>query len=136
LPKPRDFGGPAMATATDNEPMLKLSAERGYALLTTFQEAPERVRAKTERYVKYASACGQRNPLRNITTSRLVYIAEFRRKAIEDLREAVSYEVSVQAQRGFLNTGRRFTTSIFPTTSARSMCWWRRAFTLWVTRNR
>jgi len=102
LPKPRDPGGPAMATATDNEPMLKLSAERGYALLTTFQETPERVRAKTERYVKYASAAGQRDPLKNITASRLVYIADSRQKAIEDLREAVSYEVSVQAQRGFL----------------------------------
>jgi limonene 1,2-monooxygenase len=102
LPKPRDAGGPSMATATDNEPMLRLSAERGYALLTTFQETPERIRSKTERYVKYASACGQRDPLQNITTSRLVYIADSRREAIEDLREGVAYEVSVQAQRGFL----------------------------------
>jgi limonene 1,2-monooxygenase len=102
LPKPRDSGGPAMATATDNEPMLKLSAERGYALLTTFQETSERVRAKTERYVKYALAAGQPDPLSNITVSRLVYISDSRQKAIEDLREAVAYEVSVQAQRGFL----------------------------------
>jgi limonene 1,2-monooxygenase len=102
LPKPRDSGGPAMATATDNEPMLKLSAERGYALLTTFQETPERVRTKTERYVKYALAAGQRDPLSKITVSRLVYIADSRQKAIEDLREGVAYEVSVQAQRGFL----------------------------------
>ncbi len=102
LPKPSDAGGPAMATATDNEPMLKLSAERGYALLTTFQESPERVRKKTERYVKYASAAGRRDPLNNITVSRLVYIADSRQKAIEDLREAVTYEVSVQAERGFL----------------------------------
>lgn len=102
LPKPRDSGGPAMATATDNEPMLKLSAERGYAMLTTFQETPERVRTKTERYVKYALAAGQRDPLSNITVSRLVYIADSRQQAIEDLREGVAYEVSVQAQRGFL----------------------------------
>ena len=34
--------------------------------------------------------------------SRLVYIAETREQAIEDLRAAVTYEVSVQAQRGFL----------------------------------
>jgi limonene 1,2-monooxygenase len=102
LPKPRDPGGPAMATATDHEPMLKLSAERGYALLSTFQETPERVRAKTERYVTYASAAGQRDPLKNITVSRLVYISDSRQQAIEELRDAVTYEVSVQAQRGFL----------------------------------
>lgn len=102
LPKPRDTGGPAMATATDNEAMLKLSAERGYAMLTTFQETAERVRAKTERYVKYARAAGRRDPLKNIVASRLVYIADTRKNAIEDLREAVTYEVSVQAQRGFL----------------------------------
>ncbi len=55
-----------MATATDNEAMLKLSAERGYTLLTTFQETPQRVRIKTERYVKYALAAGQHDPLKNI----------------------------------------------------------------------
>lgn len=102
LPKPRDAGGPAMATATDNEPMLKISAERGYTLLTTFQETPQRVRAKSERYVQYALAAGQRDPLKNIAVARLVYIADTRQQAIEDLREAVTYEVSVQAQRGFL----------------------------------
>jgi alkanesulfonate monooxygenase SsuD/methylene tetrahydromethanopterin reductase-like flavin-dependent oxidoreductase (luciferase family) len=102
LPKPRDAGGLAMATATDSEPMLKLAAERGYALLTTFQETAARVRAKTERYVDYATAAGQRDPLKNITVSRIVYIADTRQKAIEDLRAAVAYEVSVQAQRGFL----------------------------------
>jgi alkanesulfonate monooxygenase SsuD/methylene tetrahydromethanopterin reductase-like flavin-dependent oxidoreductase (luciferase family) len=102
LPKPRDAGGPAMATATDNEPMLKLAAERGYALLTTFQETAARVRAKAERYVNYALAAGQRDPLKNIVVSRIVYIADTRQKAIEDLRAAVAYEVSVQAERGFL----------------------------------
>jgi alkanesulfonate monooxygenase SsuD/methylene tetrahydromethanopterin reductase-like flavin-dependent oxidoreductase (luciferase family) len=91
-----------MATATDNEPMLKLAAERGYALLTTFQETAARVRAKAERYVNYALAAGQRDPLKNIVVSRIVYIADTRQKAIEDLRAAVAYEVSVQAERGFL----------------------------------
>lgn len=102
LPKPRDAGGPVMATATDNEPMLKLSAERGYTILTTFQETPQRLRAKTDRYVKYALDAGQPDPLKNITASRLIYIADSRQKGIEDLRDAVTYEVSVQAQRGFL----------------------------------
>lgn len=102
LPKPRDLDGPVMATATDNEAMLKLSAERGYTLLTTFQESASRLRAKTERYVKYASAVGQSDPIKNITVSRIIYIADSRQMAIEDLRPAVTYEVSVQAQRGFL----------------------------------
>jgi limonene 1,2-monooxygenase len=102
LPKPRDPDGPVMATATDNEAMLKLSAERGYTILTTFQESASRMRAKTEVYVKHALAAGQRDPVKNMTASRIVYIADSRRKAIEDLRTAVTYEVSVQAQRGFL----------------------------------
>jgi len=102
LPKPRDAGGPVMATATDSESMLALAAQRGYTLLTTFQETPDRVRAKTERYIAEATRSGVENPLRNITASRIVYIADSRRKAIEDLRPAVTFEVSVQAQRGFL----------------------------------
>jgi limonene 1,2-monooxygenase len=101
LPKHRD-ATPAMATATDTESMFKLAAERGYTLLTTFQETPARLRAKAERYVNYALAAGQKDPLNNIAVARCVYIADTRQKAIEDLREAVTFEVSVQAQRGFL----------------------------------
>jgi alkanesulfonate monooxygenase SsuD/methylene tetrahydromethanopterin reductase-like flavin-dependent oxidoreductase (luciferase family) len=102
LPKPRDPDGPVMATATDNEVMLKLAAERGYTILTTFQENASRLRAKTELYVKHGLAAGQRDPIKNMTVARIVYVADSRQKAIEDLRSAVTYEVSVQAQRGFL----------------------------------
>jgi limonene 1,2-monooxygenase len=102
LPKPRDPDGPVMATATDSEAMLKLAAERGYTILTTFQENASRLRTKTESYVKHALAAGRRDPIKNMTVARIVYIADSRQKAIEDLRPAVAYEVSVQAQRGFL----------------------------------
>jgi limonene 1,2-monooxygenase len=102
LPKPFDVKTMAMATATDSEPMIKAAAERGYTLLSAFLESPKRIRAKAERYVQYAKAVGHTDPLKNITVSRLVYIADSREQAIEDLRAAVTYEISVQAQRGFL----------------------------------
>lgn len=102
LPKPRDANGLAMATATDTEPMLKLSAERGYTLLSAFVESPARCSAKFERYRQYALAAGQPNPLANIACSRIVYIADTRKQAIEDLRDAVTFEVGLQAERGFL----------------------------------
>ena len=107
LPKPQNQGAMAMATATDTEPMLKMAAERGYTLLSAFIEAPERIRAKTARYVDYAMAAGQKDPIKNITVSRLVYIADTREQAIEDLRAGVTYETSVQAQRGFLSMLKR-----------------------------
>ena len=49
-----------------------------------------------------AQAAGQNDPRANITVSRLVYIADSREQAIEDLRAAVTFEVGVQAERGFL----------------------------------
>jgi alkanesulfonate monooxygenase SsuD/methylene tetrahydromethanopterin reductase-like flavin-dependent oxidoreductase (luciferase family) len=41
-------------------------------------------------------------PLRNLTVSRLVYIADSVDQAKDDMRAAVAYETGVQAQRGFL----------------------------------
>lgn len=102
LPKPLDAAAMPMATATDSEPMAKLAAERGYIQLSAFLESPQGIAAKAERYVRFATAAGISDPRRNLTVSRLVYIADSRAEAIEDMRAAVAYEVSVQAQRGFL----------------------------------
>ncbi|MDO9441605.1 MAG: LLM class flavin-dependent oxidoreductase [Beijerinckiaceae bacterium] len=103
LPKPIDAAAMPMATATDSEPMVKIAAERGYIQLSAFLESPQGIAAKAERYIRFANAAGVKSPRKNLTVSRLVYIAETREQAIEDMRAAVAYEVSVQAQRGFLN---------------------------------
>ena len=102
LPKPLSAPHMAMATATDTEDIIKLSAERGYTLLSAFIEKADRLRLKADRYVAYANAAGIVNPRKNITASRIVYVADTYGDAIEDLREAVTYEVGVQAERGFL----------------------------------
>lgn len=107
LPKPLDADSLPMATATDSEPMVRLAAERGYTQLFAFLESPAAIAAKAERYARFALAAGRTAPRRNLTVARLVYIAPTRQEAIEDMREAVAYEVSVQAERGFLNMLRK-----------------------------
>lgn len=102
LPKPFTAPHMTMATATDSEAMIRISGERGYTLLSAFLEAPERLRKKATIYAGAALAAGRASPLRNITASRIVYVADSREQALEDLRPSVTYEVSVQAQRGFL----------------------------------
>lgn len=102
LPKPLSGGDLPMATATDTESIIKMSAERGYTLLSAFLESAERLKPKADMYEQYASAVGISGARRNITASRIVYIADTYEEAVEDLRPAVTHEISVQAERGFL----------------------------------
>lgn len=102
LPKPLSAPHMPMATATDKEEVIKLSAERGYTLVTAFIEPTDRVRGKADQYVKFADAAGIEGARRNITASRIVYVADSHEQALNDLRSAVTYEVGLQAERGFL----------------------------------
>ena len=102
LPKPASSPHMPMATATDSEEMLKLAGARGYTMLSAFLEAPARLRAKSAIYAEAARAAGKPAPLANVTASRIVYIADSKKDALEDLRPSVTFEVSVQAERGFL----------------------------------
>lgn len=102
LPKPLSSPHMPMATATDTDAMIKIAAERGYTLLSAFLETPERLKPKGDKYEKYARAAGITGARKNITASRIVYIADSYEEALEDLRPAVTYEISVQAERGFL----------------------------------
>lgn len=102
LPKPLSTPHMPMATATDTEAIVKMSAERGYTLVSAFLEGVERVKTKADRYVKYAEDAGITGARRNITTSRVVYVADSHEQALGDLRPSVTYETSVQAERGFL----------------------------------
>jgi limonene 1,2-monooxygenase len=102
LPKPLAAEGPPMATATHSDAMLKIAGERDYTLLFAFLDQPQLIHARVEKYNDFAAASGRPRSRKNVTVSRLVYIAESREQAIEDLRDAVAYEVGVQAQRGFL----------------------------------
>jgi alkanesulfonate monooxygenase SsuD/methylene tetrahydromethanopterin reductase-like flavin-dependent oxidoreductase (luciferase family) len=102
LPKPVAGSSIPMATATDSEYMLTAAAERGYTLISAFLEPAPKLKAKSAKYVELARAKGHTNPRKNITASRIVYIAKNRQQAMDDIRDAVTYEVSVQAQRGFL----------------------------------
>lgn len=102
LPKPLSGANMPMATATDTESVIKMSAERGYTLLSAFLESAERLKPKADMYEQYASAAGLSGARRNITASRIVYVADSYEEAVEDLRPAVTHEISVQAERGFL----------------------------------
>lgn len=102
LPKPLSGANLPMATATDTESVIKMSAERGYTLLSAFLESAERLKPKADMYERYAKAAGRTGARRNITASRIVYVADSHEEAIEDLRPAVTHEIGVQAERGFL----------------------------------
>jgi limonene 1,2-monooxygenase len=101
---PRPFAEPhmPMATATESEAMIKLAAERGYTLLSAFLEPAGKLRVKAAKYAAAAKNAGRTAPLKDVTASRIVYLASSRREAIEDLRAAVAYETQIQAERGFL----------------------------------
>lgn len=102
LPKPMSAPHMPMATATDSADMLEIAATRGYILLSAFLEPAAKLRKKGDNYADMARAAGIRNPRKNITASRIVYIADTEQKAKDEMRAAVEYEVGIQAQRGFL----------------------------------
>jgi len=102
LPKPFAGREMPMATATDSEDMLRIAGARGYTLISAFLESAERLRPKGDLYAAAAGAAGLSDPRRNIAASRIVYIADSERQAIEDLRPAVTHEIGFQAERGFL----------------------------------
>ncbi len=102
LPKPLTSPHMPIATATESEPTIRIAGERGYTLLSAFLEPTAMLRRKGEIYAEAARAAGWTAPLANIAASRIVYVADSRRRAVEDLRPAVAHEVGVQAERGFL----------------------------------
>jgi len=102
LPKPVNAPHMPFATATDTDAMIEIAGARGYTLISAFLEAPHILKNKAEKYARAAHAAGITAPLKNVTASRIVYIAKSRQQALDDLRDSVTYEVSVQAQRGFL----------------------------------
>ena len=102
LPKPLSGVNLPMATASDTESIIKMSAERGCTLLSAFLESAERLKPKADMYERYANAVGISGARRNITASHIVYVVDSYEEAVEDLRPAVTHEISVQAERGFL----------------------------------
>ena len=82
--------------------MIRIAGERGYILISAFLESADRLKPKADLYAAAAHAAGMPDPRRNITASRIVYIAGSERQAIEDLRPAVTHEIGFQAERGFL----------------------------------
>ena len=64
------------------------------------------MRAKADLYEKYAADAGVAGARQNIAASRIVYVADSYEEALEDLRPSVTFEVSVQAERGFLKVAK------------------------------
>jgi alkanesulfonate monooxygenase SsuD/methylene tetrahydromethanopterin reductase-like flavin-dependent oxidoreductase (luciferase family) len=101
LPKP--FSTLEMATATDSEDMIRMAALHGWTVMTTFLEPASRVRQKGDQLVAAAKDVGGIASRRNLVAARIVHIAESREQALKELREGVTFEISIQAQRGFLD---------------------------------
>jgi alkanesulfonate monooxygenase SsuD/methylene tetrahydromethanopterin reductase-like flavin-dependent oxidoreductase (luciferase family) len=101
-PKPLSRPHMPMATASDTPEMIKLAAERGYALLCAFFEPEEMLRGKADLYEAAGKAAGHADPRKMVAGSRAVYVAESEKEALAHLRPAVTHEVGLQAERGFL----------------------------------
>lgn len=102
LPKPSIPNLP-MAVASASDQMISLAAERGYILLSAFVEQAAAIKAKNEKYARYATAAGRvGSAVAKQTVARVIYIAESQEQAKEEMRAPVAFEVSVQAKRGFL----------------------------------
>jgi alkanesulfonate monooxygenase SsuD/methylene tetrahydromethanopterin reductase-like flavin-dependent oxidoreductase (luciferase family) len=101
---PRPLATPhmPMATATDTPAMIELAGARGYTLLTAQLEPAPSIRKKADLYMRAALAAGQAMPLKNLTVSRYVYLADSRRQAMDDLRADINYELGYQIKRGLI----------------------------------
>jgi alkanesulfonate monooxygenase SsuD/methylene tetrahydromethanopterin reductase-like flavin-dependent oxidoreductase (luciferase family) len=102
-PRPLHTPHMPMATATDTAAMIELAAQRGYILLSAQLEPAEFLRKKADRYARAAIAAGHTTPLANITVARYVYLADSKQQAMDDLRDAVNYELGFQKARGLIN---------------------------------
>jgi alkanesulfonate monooxygenase SsuD/methylene tetrahydromethanopterin reductase-like flavin-dependent oxidoreductase (luciferase family) len=91
-----------IATATDTAAMVELAASRGYTLLSAQLEPAQFLRKKADRYAHAAIAAGHTTPRANITVARYVYLADSRKQAMDDLRDAVNYELGFQKARGLI----------------------------------
>ncbi len=107
LPKPLSRPHMPMATASDSEDTIRLAAERGYTLLSAFFESNEVFRRKGEIYEAAGRAAGHTDPRRLLAGSRVVYVADSEKQALDHLRPAVTVEVGFQAERGFLTMLKR-----------------------------
>lgn len=108
VPEPHPFNGKdmPMATATDQPEMIKMAGENGWTLLSAFLEPSAMLRNKADKYCAAAEAVGRKNARDNIAVSRLVYIADSKEEAMDDMREEVNFELSFQVRRGLMNFAR------------------------------
>jgi hypothetical protein len=88
-----------MAVASLTAETVRLAGERGYILLTTRAAG---VRRLADQYVAAALESGQTRPLENVAVAMAVYIADSLAEAMDDLRPAVTRELSFQRSRGLL----------------------------------
>ena len=107
LPKPLSRPHMPMATASDTPETIRLAAGRGYALLCAFFESEEMLRGKADLYEEAGKAAGHAEPRKLVAGSRAVYVAESEKEALAHLRPAVTHEVGLQAERGFLTVLKR-----------------------------
>ena len=102
LPKP--FAKPHMpiATASETESTVRMAAERGYTLLNAHLESAQTIRRKADLYARTALAAGHTAPLKKLSVARLIYIADSRKEAVDDMRAGASHEIEFQRERGLL----------------------------------
>ena len=108
VPEPHPFNGQdiPMATATDQPDMLKLAGANGWTILSAFLEPNHMLRKKADIYCEAAEAAGRKNARANVAVSRLIYIADSKDEAMDDMREEATYELSFQINRGLVNFAR------------------------------
>ena len=108
VPEPHPFNGKdiPMATATDQPEMLKLAGENGWTVLSAFLEPAHMLRVKADTYCAAADAAGRKDPRKNVTVSKLIYVADSKEEAMDDMREEVNFELGFQVNRGLMNFAR------------------------------
>ncbi|MFN3892607.1 MAG: LLM class flavin-dependent oxidoreductase [Beijerinckiaceae bacterium] len=106
LPKPLTGDTIPMATATEQPEMIRIAGSRGYTLLSAYLEPAHMLRAKADRYSEAARAAGVDNPRANIAASRLVYLSNSRKQAMNDLRADIDNELGYQTKRGLVHYAR------------------------------
>ena len=112
---PTPFNKPhmPMAIASTTESTIQMAGTRGYTSLSAYLEPAAAVKKKADIYARAAKAAGRKDPLKNLSVARVIYLSDSVKDAADDLRDAINYEMTFQKARGLM----RIVKDILPPTT-------------------
>ncbi|MFM9972187.1 MAG: LLM class flavin-dependent oxidoreductase [Burkholderiales bacterium] len=101
---PLPYNKPHMpiAVASTTEATIAMAGSRGYISLSAYLETAASIKKRGDVYSAAAKAAGHKDPLKNLTVARLIYLSDSEKEAADDLRDQINYEMTFQKARGLM----------------------------------